>query len=172
MTTTNFIDKQTVIVADWLNDVDAHTYDQETTAHQATKINFNLNETGSINRTVKEKLGDFVSVKDFGAVGDGVTDDTTAIQTAVNIATQLIFPAGTYIISDSIKPKANQKWVGARGQTTVKVHTAIGAGGVNCIQWNKSTRPASDPALSNFHVEGIIFDANGHECPAQINGLS
>lgn len=106
MTTTNFIDKQTVIVADWLNDVDAHVYDQETTAHQATKINFNLNETGSINRTVKEKLGDVVSVKDFGAVGDGVTDDTVAIQNFVNSikgsGRKGYIPTGRYVLTSRI----------------------------------------------------------------------
>lgn len=38
---------------------------------------------------------------DFGAVGDGVTDDTTAIQTAINASTnaQLLFPAGNYRIT-------------------------------------------------------------------------
>ena len=29
-----------------------------------------------VNRTIESKLGDMVSVKDFGAVGDGVADDT------------------------------------------------------------------------------------------------
>lgn len=38
----------------------------------------------------------FVSVKDYGAVGDGVTNDTTAIQTAINTGNSIIFPAGTY----------------------------------------------------------------------------
>ena len=35
--------------------------------------------TGAIGRTVPSKLKDTVSVKDFGAAGDGVTDDTSAI---------------------------------------------------------------------------------------------
>ena len=40
-----------------------------------------------------------VSVKDFGAVGDGVHDDTESIQTAVNCLPEggrLYFPEGTY----------------------------------------------------------------------------
>lgn len=41
----------------------------------------------------------FVSVKSFGAVGDGITDDTIALNAAISGATHLYFPAGTYIVS-------------------------------------------------------------------------
>lgn len=57
-------------------------------------------------RTVQSKLRDVVSVKDFGAVGDGVTDDTAAIQTALNYAENggkvVLFPAGVYIVSSAL----------------------------------------------------------------------
>lgn len=49
------------------------------------------------------KLRDTVSVKDFGAVGDGVADDTAAIQAALNAHDSIWFPKGTYKVSATIR---------------------------------------------------------------------
>ena len=59
----------------------------------------------SVAYPVCEKLDQTVSVKDFGAVGDGVTDDTVAIQAAINASVgggTLLLPVGTYLVSDTL----------------------------------------------------------------------
>lgn len=72
---------------------------QNTTTGTADGVNFTQAGTDAVQRTVELKLKDVVSVKDFGAVGDGVTDDTAAIQAALDSgAKRVIFPAGTYLI--------------------------------------------------------------------------
>jgi len=59
---------------------------------------------GAVNRPFNQKLQEKISVKDFGAVADGVTDDTAAIQAAINAAgdRDVYFPAGSYGISSSL----------------------------------------------------------------------
>jgi hypothetical protein len=60
--------------------------------------------SGGIQRTVADKLADSVSVKDFGAKGDGIADDGAAIQSAITVAGSrgVYFPAGLYLCSQSI----------------------------------------------------------------------
>lgn len=73
-------------------------------------------------RTVQAKLDDFADVRDFGAVGDGVADDTDAITRALyqlycieayaQVRRTLYFPAGTYRVIESIIIPAYAKLVG------------------------------------------------------------
>jgi polygalacturonase len=68
-----------------------------------------------ITRTFQQKLDDIVNVRDFGAVGDGITDDTVAINRAIQqiynpvyndtsnkVRRTLNFPAGSYLVSSTI----------------------------------------------------------------------
>jgi parallel beta-helix repeat protein len=61
-----------------------------------------LAEGGTAARTVSARFGDALNVKDFGARGDGVTDDTAAIQAALDfvLATnrRIAIPSGTYTV--------------------------------------------------------------------------
>ena len=58
-------------------------------------------------RPLNDRFGDYINVKDFGAIGDGVTDDTAAIQAAINsahlastgIQDIIFFPAGSYKVN-------------------------------------------------------------------------
>lgn len=55
--------------------------------------------TGATARTVQTKLREIISVKDFGAVGNGIADDTAAVQAALVAAAgkSLYVPSGTYL---------------------------------------------------------------------------
>jgi hypothetical protein len=59
--------------------------------------------TGAVSTNVQAKLRETVSVKDFGAVGDGVTDDTTAFQAALDAAEGEVYvPPGQYNLSATL----------------------------------------------------------------------
>ena len=72
--------------------------------------------------TVQAKLRQTVSVTDYGAVGDGTTDDTVAIQNAVNAvgaSGRVNFPSGTYLLSSTIQCLANQQLIGNGVNNTI-----------------------------------------------------
>ena len=75
-----------------------------TNATSAANVSYTPAGVGAATTSVQTKLREYVSVTDFGATGDGVTDDATAIQAAVTAAagTKLFFPAGTYLIGTTI----------------------------------------------------------------------
>ena len=68
--------------------------------------------TNPVTQSLQSWLDQFATVKDFGAVGDGITDDTDAINRALyqlfcrevnpQIRRSLFFPAGVYRVSDTI----------------------------------------------------------------------
>ena len=78
-------------------------------------------------RTVEQRLQDLVSVKDFGAVGDGVTDDTAAIQAALDASTNVYIPAGIYRTTASLYIRTSGQVV--IGESTGDIRTNLGANG-------------------------------------------
>ena len=64
----------------------------------ASEVSFTQDGTGAVSSTVESKLQQTVSVKDFGAVGDGSTDDTAAFKSAIaSGASRIFIPKGTYL---------------------------------------------------------------------------
>jgi polygalacturonase len=63
--------------------------------------------TGAVNRPINEKLADIISVKDFGAVGNGTTDDTAAFNAAKTAASPqaVLVPAASYKITGTVTGK-------------------------------------------------------------------
>lgn len=58
--------------------------------------------TGAVATTVQSKLREMVSIKDFGAVGDGVADDTNAFTLAMASNRTVYVPAGNYRMTGSV----------------------------------------------------------------------
>jgi hypothetical protein len=88
-----------------------------------------------ITRTLQQRLDDYVSVKSFGATGDGSTDDVLAIQRAIDELYSdtdeadvrshriLFFPAGTYKVSTSITVPRYAHLVGEGPDKTILYQT-------------------------------------------------
>ncbi|WP_423381481.1 glycosyl hydrolase family 28-related protein [Burkholderia sp. LMG 32019] len=63
--------------------------------------------TGLTARTLVQELVDLpMSVRRFGVMGDGVTDDTAALQVALSAGVPLYFPPGIYLYSNTLTATA------------------------------------------------------------------
>jgi hypothetical protein len=115
---------------------------------------------GAVQTNVQAKLRESVSVKDFGAVGDGVTDDAAAIQAAISASNNVFFPAGTYKISTSINLKSDLILAG-EGDATVIEYTGTGY----AIHYpNKTTSSVNNVCIRDLTVStstgsGVDFEA-------------
>lgn len=63
--------------------------------------------SGGSATTIAAKLDEIVSVKDFGAVGNGTTDDKASIQLALTAAGTIVFPRGTYRLDSALSLSSN-----------------------------------------------------------------
>jgi len=115
------------------------------------QVTFLAAGTGATQRTVLDKLRDVVSVKDFGAVGDGVANDTAAIQAALSSgASSVMIPAGTYVVT---------------GLTISAAMTLLGPGILK--KATATSTPALTIASSNVTIDGVEFrGANYNSTPA------
>lgn len=101
---------------------------------------------GAVGRPIRDKLADRVSVKDFGAAGDGVSDDTLAFHAALTAAKAVEVPAGTYRLTNTLTLAYGQTLTGV-GQASV-LKAAAGAG------FDLIHLPDGYATLSGLRLEG------------------
>jgi hypothetical protein len=128
--------------------------------------------TGAVSRTLLDRAKDWVSVKDFGAKCDGVTNDSAAFQRAIDAYKNVLVPAGTCIIDAPLHVLSDLSIKGEKRKTILKKTTATAetitrtyvdtAGATQTSTW-------SDPVVFNlvhpnnsylvdFQIDGITFD--------------
>lgn len=74
--------------------------------NQSGQIDFLQSGTGAVSRTVESKLKDEISIKDFGAVGDGSNNDHTAVDNAIS-ATSLTYGKASVRVNDGYRFKVD-----------------------------------------------------------------
>jgi hypothetical protein len=110
------------------NNVLIGTYDNVSTLFNTTSdlVTYTPAGVNAVTTTVQAKLRQTVSVKDFGAVGDNSTDDTVAIQNALDSGNIIYFPTGEYLVSDSLKFNSNQAIYGdGYTKSIITTNTAV-----------------------------------------------
>lgn len=95
--------------SDLLSYVTAYTYQGDAAGYT---VQTGATSGNPVSQSIQSRLDSYAIVTDFGATGDGVTDDTAAINRALyqlycrqsntQIRRSLFFPAGTYLVTDTI----------------------------------------------------------------------
>ncbi|EAQ92534.1 hypothetical protein CHGG_00769 [Chaetomium globosum CBS 148.51] len=105
-------------------------------------------------------VGDFVHIKDFGAVGDGATDDTAAVQSALYSSQGkiLFVDAGSYILTDTVVVPTNVKIVGE----TWSQFVAFGSAFSDANNPKVMVRVGATPGLvGNVEMQDLFFTTKG-----------
>lgn len=108
-------------------------------------VGFTQSGTGAVARTVQDKLREVVSVKDFGAVGDGITDDTAAWGNFRSQNQLRIVPNGRYLVN---------------GTTYDYQHGAVITG--RAVVSNTNWDPDTDRIFSRSTPDRNLLAVGGH----------
>ena len=131
------------------------------------------NLPNAVGRTVHQKLQDIISFKDFGAVGDGTTDDTTAIQNALAAAATLTNSDyvvvdgsdGLYAVSNVITVTSNIVLQNAAflalasaNWTSLNAVLLVKGSSINIENCSVDANTQAKVAIKNDGASNIIFD--------------
>lgn len=92
----------------------------------------------------------FVQPEQFGAKGDGVNDDTLAIQTAVNTGSAIVFNVATYLITSAINVESDKHILGVTRGTPV----------IKCVNCNGFNITGKDTILQNLEIQNANTGIN------------
>jgi hypothetical protein len=126
-------------------------------------------------RPMQDRLDDSVNVLDFGATGDGLTDDTAAIQLAINelflnpinvtntaSRKTLMFPPGTFIISATLYVPSYATLVGSGiGKTIIQFENSASTPGAVMQFVNDTATPGVPNIFSMPTVEQPTYNPIG-----------
>lgn len=102
----------------------------------------------------------WLDVRAFGAVGDGVTDDTTAIQNALNAVPAgggtVYFPPGTYLISSALAASVSGTTVLGAGWGASIILGSVNQADAAILRWGGAAPAAnlSNMAVLNIQLKG------------------
>jgi hypothetical protein len=119
------------------------------TSSNADAITYDQGDTGSSATTVEAKLQESISVKDFGAVGDNTTDDTTAFQEAIDALPtrggSILVPEGGYIVAGASLNEGTRviNWIMDKSSVNERVGTAQ-AGATTSITLDAGASASND----------------------------
>lgn len=131
-------------------------------ATNADAVDYTAPLPSAVVRSAADRLAEVLSVKDFGAKGDGATDDTAAIQAALEAAPDhggvVFFPAGTYRVTSTLTiPSVTDLSGGSLGTTgTVKPVRLVGQHCPNLL---------GTPGAGAQGASAIKWDASGSATP-------
>lgn len=109
-----------------------------------------------IQADISKIKGNIINIKDYGAVGDGITDDAAKIQTAIDAGNAIYFPDGNYLINSGINLHSNMVMFMSKN---AKIFTLTNATGFNLVNAYKQT----NILIINCHIEGV--DGTGTAAP-------
>lgn len=116
------------------------------------------------NYTVRQKLSETVSVKDFGATGDGITDDTASIMAAIAYATtnrcDIYVPSGVYITGPLILNSASYSFMpcifgSGINSTIIRKKAGSGTGAVLRIGDSASAVMPTGITIRDLTIDGL-----------------
>lgn len=109
---------------------------------------------GTVARTLSQLAGNAVSIEDFGAVGDGVTDDSAALLGAIASGQVVRLGAKVYAIAGECDiTGTNCTIIGVPGISTLKRSSQSKVGSATIPTWISIS-------CTSFYAENVVFDAN------------